>query len=101
MCFQVSAATKTAKKNKKEDTRQTETSGKGEKKVEEKEEDDEEIPQLVPIATPSKKPKLQVSAIHRCLISLSNLFFKVTLGETKPKVLMLVKCKPSMILFYL
>lgn len=100
MCFQVSAATKTAKKNKKEDTTQTETSGKGEKKAEE-EEDDEEIPQLVPIATPSKKPKLQVSAICRSLISLFNLFFKVTFGRNQILCLRLVKCKTIMLFFYL
>uniref|UniRef100_A0A3Q3W7U2 Ribosomal L1 domain-containing protein 1 n=1 Tax=Mola mola TaxID=94237 RepID=A0A3Q3W7U2_MOLML len=39
--------------------KQTETP----KKVEE---EDEEIPQLDPIATPSKKPKLEVSAVHDC-----------------------------------
>lgn len=100
MCFQVSAATKTAKKNKKEDTSQTETSGKGEKKVEE-EEDDEEIPQLVPIATPSKKPKLQVSAICRSLISFFQSIFKVTFGRNQILCLMLVKHKPSLLFFYL
>lgn len=32
----------------------------------EEEEEDEEIPQLDPIATPSKKPKLEVSAVRDC-----------------------------------
>lgn len=63
MCFQGAATKKQAKKNKTKSIKQTDTSG--EKKVEEEEEDDA-IPQLVPIATPSKKPKLEVSTFHSC-----------------------------------
>lgn len=64
ICFQGAAAKKQAKKNKTKDTKQTETSGEEEKKEAEEEGEDEEIPQLVPIDTPSKKPKLEVSAVH-------------------------------------
>ncbi|XP_075890880.1 ribosomal L1 domain-containing protein 1 isoform X2 [Nelusetta ayraudi] len=54
------------KTGEKEDASQTESSGQGEKKAEEgEEEDEEEIPQLVPVATPSKKPRLQVSTIKK------------------------------------
>lgn len=59
---QGAAPEKQAKKNKK-NTKQTDTAAEGEEKKA-KEEEDEEIPQLVPIATPSKKPKLEVSASH-------------------------------------
>lgn len=66
-CFQGAAAKKRAKKNKTEDkAKQTETSGEGEEKKAEEEGEEEEIPQLVPIATPSKKPKLEVSTLHSC-----------------------------------
>lgn len=57
-----------SKKNKTEDIKQTDTTAeekkkvKGKKKKAEEEEKEEEIPQLVPIETPSKKPKLEVSA---------------------------------------
>lgn len=64
ICFQGAAAKKRAKKNKTKDTKETETSGEEEKKKAEEEGEDEEIPQLVPIDTPSKKPKLEVSAVH-------------------------------------
>lgn len=60
--IQGAAPEKQAKKNKK-NTKQTDTAAEGEEKKA-KEEEDEEIPQLVPIATPSKKPKLEVSASH-------------------------------------
>lgn len=59
--FQRAAAKQKAKgkKKKTEDIKQTDATGEGE---------EEEIPQLVPIATPSKKPKLEVSATHSCQI---------------------------------
>lgn len=62
VCFQ-SAATKQAKNKKSDDVQQTETSV---EENEEEEEEEEEIPQLVPIATPTKKPKLEVSAVCSC-----------------------------------
>lgn len=65
MCSQAKAAKR--KTSEKEDASQTESSGLGGEKAEEDEE--EEIPQLVPMATPSKKPKLQVSTIVLGLIS--------------------------------
>lgn len=66
VCFQGAAAKKRTKTNKPRATKKTETAGEGEekKKAEEEEGEDEEIPQLVPIETPSKKPKLEVGAVH-------------------------------------
>lgn len=73
MCSQAKAA-KRKKSEEEEDTSQTESCGQGEKEDEGK--DEEEIPQLVPMATPSKRPKLQVSTIVLALIS-----FAVTFGR--------------------
>lgn len=67
MCSQAIAAQNSEEE---EVTSPTESSGEGEKRgKQEDEEDDEEIPQLVAMATPSKKPKLQVSPIVWSLIS--------------------------------
>lgn len=62
-----------AKKKNTEDVKQTDTTAEGKaegkkaakgKKKKKEVEEEEEIPQLVPIETPSKKPKLEVSAVH-------------------------------------